>query len=411
MPSAYFINQFANTPDMAGHTRQYEIAKELKNRGWEVEIFASDFNLSERIYKKLPSTRISLVEHYDGIKWNWLRVLSYKRNNWRRYINLSSFCIHIFLKLTLSNLIKGNKYNPDIIVASSPQLPAAFISLYIAKILRRPFVLEVRDLWPQVLIDKPNSDPNSILIKLLKYMEKKLYRDASKVIVLAKGSVSYVKERGASNISWLPNGPDLNLFKYYPLPIESEIFNLDRPFMILYAGAHGEMNAIDNVIKAASLLRNYPISFTFIGDGPEKISLIKNSISLKNIIFKDPIPKALMPDLISKYDAFLLSLRDIPLFRYGVSPNKLYDAYALARPMIATVPGDINKEIEDNKLGVTAPAENPEALANSIKELFITPRAERQLMGNRARKLAEDVYSRQKINESYHMILSKLINK
>ena len=117
-------------------------------------------------------------------------------------LNFKNFISVIFRKL------------PDIIFASSPQLPAAFVGLIISKLINKPFILEVRDLWPQVLIEQGGISPSSPLIKLLLFIEKILYKNASLyVIVLAKGVKNFVKSKGAKNIIWLPNGPDLNILK------------------------------------------------------------------------------------------------------------------------------------------------------------------------------------------------------
>ena len=108
-------------------------------------------------------------------------------------------------------------------------------------------------------------------------------------------------------------------------------------------------------------------------------------------------------------DVVLLSLGDIPLFRYGVSPNKLYDAYAVGRPVLTTVEGFINNEVKDNNLGGTTPPEDSRLLANESERLFYLPRKERELMGKRARKLAETVYSRNLIISKYHRLLTELL--
>ena len=147
-----------------------------------------------------------------------------------------------------------------------------------------------------------------------------------------------------------------------------------------------------------------------MGDGPEKQSLIRLAEDLKSVSFEDPVPKAQIPDLMAEADAILLSLKDVPLFRYGVSPNKLYDAYALGRPVITTVAGAINAEVEDCRLGETAPPGDPKALAAAIKRLMETPKSERQAMANRAIELAHSIYSRQRINAEYNALLREVIS-
>jgi glycosyltransferase involved in cell wall biosynthesis len=180
---------------------------------------------------------------------------------------------------------------------------------------------------------------------------------------------------------------------------------------VLYAGAHGDANALDNVISAARCLeqQKQPVRFRFVGDGPEKQALMQLAVDLKSVSFEAPVPKAQIPDLMAEADAILLSLRDVPLFRYGVSPNKLYDAYALGRPVITTVAGAINAEVQEYRLGVTAPPCDPKALAAAIQRLMNTPRAERQAMAERAIELAHTTYSRQRINAEYNTLLRGVI--
>ena len=91
----WVINQFANTPDLPGHTRQYELVKHLGEKNFEITVFASDFNLSERKFKKLNKFKLSSFEYIKNVTWNWLRVVPYKKNNWLRKINLMSFCFHL----------------------------------------------------------------------------------------------------------------------------------------------------------------------------------------------------------------------------------------------------------------------------------------------------------------------------
>jgi len=407
MPRLWLVNQFANTPELPGHTRQYEVAAGLVQQGWAVDVFASDFNLTQRRYRRLRFPQLWASERPAGIHWSWLWVSPYKGNDWKRQLNMASFCVHLLLRLLLVGFIgRISGGGPDLILASSPQLPAAWTCLWIARALGVPFVLEIRDLWPQVLIDQGGKSPRSAMVRLLAWMEHQLYSGAHTVVVLAKGAETYVKERGARHTTWLPNGPDLDLFQLQALTADTSVFT------VLYAGAHGDANALDNVIEAARLLEQdiaSNIRFIFIGDGPEKQALILQAEGLSNVHFENPVPKAQIPALMAKADAILLSLRDVPLFRYGVSPNKLYDAYALGRPVITTVAGAINQEVEEHLVGVTASPGDPQALAIAIEKLASTPHNEREAMAQRARHLAETTYSRQRINARYNELLREVI--
>ncbi len=411
MKQVWIINQFANTPDMPGHTRQYETAIGLSKRGWKVSVLSSDFNLTKRVFLKLKRFRFFLKEDIKGVSWTWLRVTSYKRNNWRRIINWISFC-SILSIVVFFKIFKYRSYNRRniVILASSPQLPAAFILWVFSYLFKIKFVLEVRDLWPQVLIDN-GSSKDSLIIKILLRMEKILYLKSNAVVALSKGVVEYIKQRGAKEVFWLPNGANTDKFYFSELPFEVNGFSKERPFLAIYAGAHGEANDLSIIIEAAHILKDEPVKFLLIGDGPEKKNLLNKAKNLNNIEFRDPISKKDMPFLLSQSDAILLCLKDLPLFSYGVSPNKLYDAYSSGRPIVTNVSGFIKKEIQDYNLGLTAKPGDPKHFAKVIIQLKNSPRSVRATMGKNARFLAEDVYSRIKINEKYHKLLSKLIVK
>ena len=407
----WIINQYANTADMPGGTRHYEIATYLVKKDLEIELFSSDFNLSKRKFLRLNFLQIHKKEKINGINWHWLRVIPYQKNNWKRYLNQASFCIHFFLRQILKitfDMLK--KRRPDLIIASSPQLPVAFFALLISKIFRIPFIFEVRDLWPQVLIDLAGMNSNGFFIKFLTKIEFLIYRNSNCVVVLSKGAKKYVRKRGAKNVIWLPNGPDLNRFKsisnqnYIKSNKKKLIFNC------IYAGAHGVANDLENVIEAAKLLVKKPIKFIFIGDGPEKEKLINQAFGLKNVEFIPPLSKELMPMKLAFADAILVSLKDVDLFKYGISPNKLYDAYALSIPVICTIKGSIKKEIETNKLGYIADPGKPKELAKAIMKMYELPIKERRKMGKRAREIAEKIYSREKVSEYYNTVIKRIIS-
>ena len=412
MYKIWIINQYSNSPDMPGHTRQYEIAKYLVNKKNDVRIYSSDFNLSLRKFLKLGFFNFSKSEYINKVKFIWLKVIPYSKNNFLRYVNIISFALYVSLRLFF-DLLKGylKKNRPDILLASSPQLPAAFLSLLIAKIFKIKFILEIRDLWPQVLIEFNNYKETHFIIRILRSMEEFLYKNSDKCIVLSEGSVDYLRKKGGKNIFWLPNGPDLTCFKKVSLPIEKNGFDEKRTFNIYYTGAHGKLNDLGNVLKAAKLLNDFPINFYFVGDGVEKTKLMNMSKGQRNIYFLNSVPKIKIPKILSKSDAILISLGKVKLFKYGVSPNKLYDAYAIGRPVISTVSGKVNDEISKFKLGVTAPPDDPISLANSIKKLFFTSREERISMANNARKLAETIYSRKIISEKFDYLFRETIQE
>ena len=314
--------------------------------------------------------------------------------------------IFIFSKSFLSQ-----KNYPDLIIGSSPQLPAAFLSLIFSKLINKPFIFEVRDLWPQALIDLGGKSPNNFFIKLLKIMEKILYKNSSAIVILSKGVENYVKARGAKKVYWLPNGPDLNTFKFKKKKSFNKKYSIKNPFLITYTGAHGKANDLSIIIEASKLIIDLPIKIQLIGDGTEKKKLIQEARFCENVEFYDPIPKNNIPEFLANSDAIIICLANINLFQYGVSPNKLYDAYALGLPVITNIDGIINNEVIKYKIGSTAKPGNSFSMAKAIRELYNFPTTELNQMGLRARKLAEKYYSREIIIKKYEKLILKLLNK
>ncbi len=388
----WIINQFANTPDVPGHTRQYELGQFLVQQDCQVEIFASDYNLTQRKYRKLKFPQLWQQEDLQGLKWHWLYATAYQVNNWRRYVNMLSFCLTFFL-------ISLFKPKPDLIIGSSPQLLAVFTAWSLAKIRGTKFYFEVRDLWPQVLIELGGKSPDSLLVRLLAAVESLLYQKSDRVIVLAAGAVDYVSKRGAMQVSWLPNGPNTEQFKVgLTLELAKARYQIaPERICLMYTGAHGTANSLETIVEAARLLdKSNPYKFLIllVGDGPEKDKLIEQAKGIECLEFRPPVSKQEIPQLLQATDGLLITLKDIPLFRYGVSPNKLYDYYAVGKPAIAAVGGAVNREIEENQLGFTAEPEDVQGLANAILKLADTPIEERDKMGKRGQALIDSTYSR-----------------
>ena len=170
-------------------------------------------------------------------------------------------------------------------------------------------------------------------------------------------------------------------------------------------------NDLANVVKAAYFLKDLPIEIILVGDGPEKSNLQKFAQELDNVFFLDPVPKKDMPELLSSADAILISLADVRLFEYGVSPNKLFDAYAVGRPVIITINGIIYEEVEKNNLGIGVPPGQPEKLSEAIIKLFKKNRTERVTLSLNSRMMVDKFYSKDLILNEYVDRITKLIKE
>ncbi len=159
-----------------------------------------------------------------------------------------------------------------------------------------------------------------------------------------------------------------------------------RNDIVGYAGAHGLANDLYTMIDAAALLQSHPVVFVLVGQGPEKESLQEKALRLrlKNILFLPPVPKAEVPELLSAMDILYIGLKNEPLFRFGISPNKLMDYMMAGKPIIHAIDAG-NDMVSENNCGISVPPEDPKAVADAIITLIGMTSADRESMGSRGK--------------------------
>ena len=386
----WIFNHYAITPDLPGGTRHYDFGRELVKRGYNVTIFASSFHYSLLKETKNYNNQDYIIEDHDGIKFVWIKTFPYHRNDWRRVINMLSYSIRAYKVAQKIDIEK-----PDIIIGSSVHLFAVFIAYLLSKKYKTPFIMEVRDLWPQTLIDMGVSKWHPFVI-LLGLLERFLYKRADKIIVLLPKANEYVEKLGISSekIVWIPNGVNLERFNIDMICNNQEKAKSD--FIVTYTGAIGKANNLDIVINAAKILQKvYPnIKFLFVGDGPEKGNLIEilKKENLNNVEFKDPVPKNKIVEIFIKSDVLFFHLQDAPVFKYGISSNKLFDYLASGKPIIFSS-NAVNNPVKEANAGVTVPPDNPYILADAIIRLYKMSPEKRRKMGMNGRKYVEKYHS------------------
>jgi glycosyltransferase involved in cell wall biosynthesis len=398
--SVLWINHFAVSPSDGGGTRHFELSRELSSRNWHVTVAASDFHYHSRTYTRRPgaASRAPVPERLDGVEFLWLWSAPYTSNNWRRGWNWISF------GQSLSRW-QPNGSAPDVVIGSSPHLFAALAGARMASRLGVPFVLEVRDLWPESLLAAGGRKGPAY--HAFGAMARHLYNRADRIVVLARGSAEHIARHGVDErkIVYVPNGVDLDSFTRRP---ESS----GDAFTLVYAGAHGPANGLDAVLDAAELLREESgVRFLLVGDGPAKAALREAAArsKLSNVEFRDPVAKSAIPDLFAAASAGLMVLRDSPLFAYGVSPNKLFDYFGAALPVICNVPGDVAGMVAAAGAGEQANDSSGAALADAIRRLLARPSAEREKMGLAGRAWVAREHSRPVLAERLDVMLRELI--
>ena len=404
----WILNHYAIPPYMPGGTRHYDLSQELIKKGYEVTIFSSGFSREKKDYFKLFKGKQYIVENYGKLKFVWLKTVSYKKNNYKRILNMLSY---LFRMLTVAH----NFSKPEVIMGSSVHPFAVTAAWLLSKKYKAKFIFEVRDLWPQTPIDMGVIKTNGIVAKLMYTWEKFMYRRAEKIVVLLPNAKEYIEGKGisAKKIVWIPNGVNLERFDNpKQLDSDSNLVQLLRKnkdnFKIIYTGAHGPANGLSVIIDTAKILQknHNEVQFFLIGNGVEKEKLQCDSekYKLKNIHFFSSIPKEQIPGLLRYADLLLHCFAPINVFKYGISPNKIFDYLASEKPIIMSVKTS-NNIVQEAGAGITVEPGNAEALARGILKIEKMTLEERQKLGANGRAYVEKYHNTRMLADIFEKIL------
>lgn len=391
----WLVNHYAQEPGHAGGTRHFSIAEHLPNNGWSASIIAASVELNTG-RQRLSADSKKKLETIRGIPFLWVRTPEYHGNGIGRLWNMLVFSIRVLFPSVTSELQR-----PDAVVGSSVHPFAAWSGYMLARRFGVPFIFEVRDLWPQTLVDLGRLNDNSPVTWLLRRLEVWLYQKACRIVVLLPNAADYIVPLGipGDRIRWVPNGVKMT---ESPRPVSGRE---NGNFTFMYFGAHGTANGLDNVLRAMHEIGKDRVSsnirLRLIGDGPMKNSLMElaDSLQLSSVSFEAPVPKEEVPDLAAQADAFVFSLVDAPVFKYGISSNKLFDFMAAARPIVFCCRA-ANNPVADAGAGVTVAPGDTQALATAMAELTKLPPDKRASMGQSGRE-----YVRR--NHDYRVLAAK----
>ncbi|MPW18748.1 Colanic acid biosynthesis glycosyl transferase WcaI [Paraburkholderia piptadeniae] len=278
----------------------------------------------------------------------------------------------------------------DVVIGTSPQFFAALGARIIAGLRRRPFVLELRDLWPASIV-AVGALRSGVAIKMLEALELYLYRSAAAIISVTHSFRRELAERGidADKIEVVQNGVDLTHFTPGPRDLQLvQELGLSGRFVVGYLGTLGMAHGLHNVLQAAARLRHRTdITFIMVGAGAEKRSLEAHAaqLALHNVSFVARQPKERMPALLGLCDLCLVPLRDLALFR-SVLPSKIFEAMAMHTPILAALPrGEASELVELLGTGEIVAPEDPAALAEAVVRLAGDPARLNHYRSNAAR--------------------------
>jgi glycosyltransferase involved in cell wall biosynthesis len=383
-----YFHQHFSTPDGSTGTRSYEISKRLLASGHQVTMVCGANALSKSGLSGpfLNGRREGKVDRIYIVELE-LPYSNYDSFLWRCWT---------FLRFAFRSIILALRLDYDVVFATSTPLTAALPGLAARWLRRKPFVFEVRDLWPE-LPRAMGVIRNPLVLLMMDWLEFAAYRSANFCVALSPGIAQGITRRGVpeSRVVIAPNGCDLDLFApdaAQPLP---EIAGLPRDaFVATFTGAHGVANGLGAVLDAAAELRmggRTDIIIMFIGDGKEKPALIERARreKLNNCIFVDPMPKKVLAQfLCRRANVGLMILSNVSAFYYGTSPNKFFDYLASGLPVLVNYPGWMAEMVTAEGLGVAVPPQDPVAFADALIRLADARGATAE-MGPRARTFAQ----------------------
>jgi len=263
---------------------------------------------------------------------------------------------------------------PDVVVGTSPQFFAAVGAWALAFVRRRPFVFELRDIWP-ASIEAVGATKSGRVLRFFERVEMFLYRRAAKIVAVTNSFKAELVRRGidGAKIEVVTNGVDLS--RYAPAPRDEDFareLGLEGKFVVGYVGTHGMAHALSNVLDAAARLRDRAdVHFLFVGDGAARADLVARAEAegLANVTLSPPLPKDRMPAVWSLCDVALVHLKDTPLFE-TVIPSKMFEAMGMATPILIACPeGEASGIVRDHGAGRVVAPEDPDALADAVREL------------------------------------------
>lgn len=395
----WFVNQYAGSPIHGMVYRTYFLAKEFVENGYNVNVIAASYGHIRKVNPVIDTGSKFKIENIDNINYIWLKTNIYKMSkSLGRLLSLFVFAKN-FLFVKKNQFIK-----PDIIIVSSPS-PIVVIPAYIlAKKYKAKLFFEVRDLWPLSLKQLGNYSKFNPFIFVLQRIENFAYKKAHKVISVLPYSLDYmVKHKlNPNKFNYIPNGVEENK-KTAKLTIKLP----KSKFIIGYTGTVGIANKIKILLEAAKALKNEKdILFVIVGDGGEKDKLqeyvIKNE--LKNVLFYDPISKDEIPKLLENVNVAYIGWRNIDLYKYGTSANKVFDYMLAAVPIINVI--NVKKNIvNEANCGVTICSDNYQDLAQAIKKLYNMSKAELTKIGKNGQKYVKEHHLYSNLAKKYSEVI------
>lgn len=375
------IDHYAGSEKHGMEFRPYYLAREWQKRGHCATIVACSFSHLRKVNPEVPKDFYE--EEIDGIRYVWIKANAYSGNGAKRVLNMTVF----YHKLKCHAGKLAEKYRPDAVIASSTYPFDIYAAAKIAKRTGAKLCFEIHDLWPLSPIELYGFKPSNPIIRYLQRAEDFAFHYSDVIASVLPDADKYIQERGfdTSKFVYVPNGivPESAQIQEIPNPQRDtlEALKKQEKFIVMYAGGFKVANAVDDMIASAEYFCENGV-LVLVGDGQLKADF-ESYISendIHNIVLLPSVPKAAVYSVLQYADCLFIAAKRTPLYRYGVSMNKLYDYMLASKPIIYAVESS-NNPVEEANCGITVEAENPQAAADAINRLAAMLLQEREQMG------------------------------
>ncbi|MEO5690402.1 MAG: glycosyltransferase family 4 protein [Burkholderiaceae bacterium] len=383
-----YINHYAGTPELGMEFRPYYLAREWVRAGHSVQMLAASYS---HVRARQPAVGMTPKnETIDGIAYRWYPTRGYIGNGLGRVRNIWEFLKQVWRDT--DRIVATNR--PDVVIASSTYPMDIWVARRIARRAKAKLVFEVHDLWPLSPIELSGMSPGHPFIRICHAAESAAYRHADRVVSMLPVVHEYMASRGLDlkRLSIVPNGITLEEWDGTPEALRDDVAaaiatqRAAGRTVVVYAGSMGLPNALDVLLDAAAMMRGEPFAFVMVGDGLERERLARRVASegLQNVVMLPPIPKTQIPSLLARIDIAYIGWQRVPIYRFGIAPNKLMD-YMMARCSVLHSVDAGNDPVAESGCGLTVIPQSPEAVVHGLRELAAVPEAERRAMGERGR--------------------------
>lgn len=392
-----YFHQHFSTPKGSAGIRSYAMAQSLIRNGHQVTMVCGSFGagqtgLTQPFNKGM---RRGMVDGIDIIEFEL------------PYSNALSFLkrILIFFSFAFKSIKVALTEQYDVVFATTTPLTAGIPGIFAKWFRRKPFVFEVRDLWPE-LPKAMGVIKNPIVLWMMSVLEWTSYHSADRLVGLSPGIVDGIIKRGIApeKVASIPNGCDLDIFASEHQAWRPEGVK-PTDLMAIFTGTHGLANGLNAVLDAAVELKKRQrtdIKLVLVGDGMQKKALLERAVELQldNVIFHDPVNKTKLAGLMASADIGLQILANVPAFYYGTSPNKFFDYISAGLPVLNNYPGWLAELITKEQCGFAVPPENPQAFADALEQA--ANQRERLIeMGRNGQQVAREQFNRSILSQKF----------